>query len=126
MPSVIQKRFYNSVKVFWLNKELLENRIWEAVKSLTLEHSEVNRVVLFGSVAHSRPTPASDIDILIIVDNCQERFLDRPLSFMRYFEGIGLGTDIFVYTNNEVVQGMTFVNAALKKGKVLFDKKHEE
>lgn len=122
MLSVIQKRFYNSVKVFWLNKELLGVRIWEAVKSLTLEHPEVNRVVLFGSVADNRPTPASDIDILIIVDDCQERFFDRPLSFRRYFEGIGLGTDIFVYTNNEVFQGMAFVNTALKKGKVLFDK----
>lgn len=122
MPSVIQKRFYNSVKVFWLDKELLATRIGEAVKSLTLRHPEVRRVVLFGSVADNRPTPASDIDILIIVDNCQERFLDRPLLFRRYFEGIGLGTDIFVYTNNEVVQGMAFVNTALKKGKVLFNK----
>lgn len=122
MPSVIQKKYYNSAKVFWLNKELLESRINLAVKNLISEHPEVSKVVLFGSVADNRSTPFSDVDILIVTDNSQERFLDRSLSFMNYFEGVGLGIDIFVYTSQEAVKGIPLVKLALKQGKVLFEK----
>ena len=123
MQSVIQKKSYNSVKVFWLNKELLQRNITAAVKDLVLECPEVEKVVLFGSVADSRETPLSDIDILIVISDSQYRFLDRAQFFRKYFQDIGLGTDIFVYTRKEIAQeGLLLAKSALKRGKVLFEK----
>ncbi len=123
MQSVIQKKSYNSARVFWLNKELLGQSIAEAVKKLVLECFEVEKIVLFGSVADNRETPSSDIDILIVVSDSQYRFLDRADPFRKYFQDIGLGLDIFVYTRKEIEEGnIPLVNSVLKKGKVLFQK----
>lgn len=125
MQSVIQKKSYNSVKVFWLNKELLQHTINEAVKNLIREHPQVEKVVLFGSVAENRGTPASDMDILIVVSDSKERFFERGLTFEKYFRGIGLGTDIFVYTLKELKDGnIPLVNTAFKRGKVLFERNY--
>lgn len=123
MQSVIQKKSYNSARVFWLNKELLGQSITEAVKKLVLECSEVEKIVLFGSVVDNRETPASDIDILIVVSDSQSRFLDRAGSFRKYFQDIGLGLDIFVYTRKEIEEeNIPLVKSVLKKGNVLFQK----
>ena len=123
MQPMIQKKSYNSVKVFWLNKELLQRRIKEAVKNLVLDYSELKKVILFGSVADKKETPLSDADILIIVDDSTLQFSERALPFRKYFQGIGLGVDIFVYTCKEVEEErIPVVNSALKKGKVLFER----
>lgn len=123
MQSMIQKKSYNSVRVFWLNKELLQHRIKEAVKNLVLDYSELRKVILFGSVADKKETPLSDADILIIVDDSTLQFSERALPFRKYFQGIGLGVDIFVYTCKEVEEErIPLVNSALKKGKVLFER----
>lgn len=121
MQSVIQKKSYDSVKVFWLNKELLESKINAAVKRLTAECQEVMTVILFGSVAEDKATVSSDIDILIVVKESKYRFIDRPLQFGKYFEGIGLGVDIFVYTSQELRNNtIPLAKSAFKKGKILF------
>ncbi len=59
MPSVIQKKSCNSVKVFWLNKELLETNILNAVNTLANNCPEVKKVILFGSIAENRGVPSS-------------------------------------------------------------------
>ncbi len=122
MPSVIQKKSYNSVQVFWLNKTLLEKKILDAVKELQANCPDIQKVVIFGSVADSRETVSSDIDILIVVKKSSERFLDRPLRFNRFFEDVDLNLDLFVYTQKEIERGnIPLANTALKKGKVLFE-----
>ena len=122
MPSVIQKKSYNSVQVFWLNKTLLEKKMLDAVKELQANCPDVQKVVVFGSVADSRETVSSDIDILIVVKESSERFLDRPLRFNYFFEDVALTLDLFVYTQAEIERGtIPLANTALKKGKVLFE-----
>jgi predicted nucleotidyltransferase len=108
------------VKVFWLNKELLQHRIREAVKNLVLRHPEAKQVILFGSTAENRETSLSDIDILIVVDDSKHRFLDRALPFKKYFQDIGLEVNIFVYTCKELEENIPVANIALKKGEVLY------
>mgnify|MGYP000462777604 CR=1 FL=1 len=66
-------------------------------------------------------TVSSDVDILIIVNSCSEKFLDRPLKYKKYFN-IGIDTDIFVYTEEEVKNGIPLVETALKEGIVVFEK----
>ncbi len=121
MPSVIQKKSYNSVKVFWLNKKLLQSNIIKAVNNLVHNQRVVKQVILFGSIAEDRGIPSSDVDILIIVSESQQKFLDRAVYFKKFFEDIGLGVDLFVYTEEEVKKNtIPLVNTAFKKGKILF------
>ena len=121
MQSVIQKESYDSVKVFWLNKELLGVNINTAVKNLTARHPEVSRVILFGSAAEDKASVSSDIDILIVVRKSKHRFINRSMEFGKYFEEIGLGTDIFVYTQQELEKNsIPLAETAIKKGKILY------
>ena len=103
MPrSVIRKQSYGTVKVFWLDRSLLKSRIMQAVTKLSREHEAVVQVVLFGSVACDRAIPSSDADILVVVRESDTPFLDRPSLFRGYFSDIGVGVDLFVYTQQEV------------------------
>ena len=127
MPSVIQKRSYNSVKIFWLNKELLETNIFNAVNTLADSRLEVKKVILFGSIAENRGLPSSDVDILIIVSESTCRFIDRALDFQKFFEDVGLGVDLFVYTEEEIERyNIPLANSAMKKGKFFVKEKEEK
>ena len=106
MPrSVIRKQSYGTVKVFWLDRALLKSRIMQAVRKLSREHEAVTRVVLFGSVASDRALPSSDADILVVVRDTDTQFLDRANPFRGYFSDIGVGVDLFVYTEPEMAAG---------------------
>ena len=103
MPrSVIRKQSFGTVKVFWLDRSLLKSRIMQAVTKLSREHEAVVQVVLFGSVACDRAIPSSDADILVVVRESDTPFLDRASLFRGYFSDIGVGVDLFVYTQQEV------------------------
>jgi predicted nucleotidyltransferase len=72
------------------------------VKKLTAEQPDVSRVLLFGSVASDRALPSSDVDLIVVVDESDERCIDRSDRFYPYFRSIPLGFDIFVYTQAEI------------------------
>ena len=119
MPSAVQKKSYGSVKVFWLNKEFLKEKLKESAHKLIQEKPEVEKVVLFGSLAKNCATAFSDADILIAVAFSDKRFIDRPDEFRKYFEGLGLSVDLFVYTQEEIAQDMPFAERALSGAECL-------
>lgn len=111
------------MQVFWLNRTLLRERLLECVKDLVTKKTEVQKVVLFGSVAEYRETASSDVDILLVVKESQERFIDRFIEFSDFFEGLELGVDIFVYTQKEIERNdIPLAQTALKRGKILFER----
>lgn len=118
MPrSVIHKQSCGSVKVFWLDRNLLKSRIRRAARNLTREHEAVVRVVLFGSVASDRALPSSDADILVVVRDSDLPFIDRAVRFRDYFSDIGVGVDLFVYTERELAAGtIPLAATALRTG----------
>ena len=121
MQSIIQKKLYGSVKVFFLDRDLLKERIITIVGELTAEKPEVHKVILFGSVAEGKALPSSDVDLLVIVDGSTERFIDRPSRYLPYFESIPLDVDCFVYTAEEIDSGRhPIAAAALQHGTVLY------
>jgi predicted nucleotidyltransferase len=122
MQSVIQRKSYGSVKVFWLDKELLKKRIQEAAKRLMSENSNVEKVVLFGSLVEDKATAFSDVDILILVKNSTRRYIDRPMDFVGHFQDIGLEVDLFVYTREEVEQKTKFIRAIQYKGECIMER----
>ena len=109
------------MKVFWLDRNLLKSRIRRAAKNLSREHEAVVRVVLFGSVASDRALPSSDADILVVVRDSDLPFIDRAGRFRDYFSDIGVGVDLFVYTEQEVAAGTIPLAAnALRTGIELY------
>ncbi len=122
MPrSVIRKQSYGTVKVFWLDRSLLKSRIMQAVTKLSHAHEAVTQVVLFGSVACDRAVPSSDADILVVVRDSDTPFLDRSSLFRGYFSNIGVGVDLFVYTQEEVASSrIPVATTALRTGIELY------
>lgn len=111
MQSVIQRKSYGSVKVFWLDKGLLKKRIQKAAKRILSAHDDVEKVMLFGSLAEDKATAFSDADILIVVKDSAKRFIDRPIDFAPYFQNIGVEVDLFVYTKKELEGHAALLNA---------------
>ena len=127
MQSIIQKRSCNSVQIFWLNRDLLRERLLECVKELVTKRPEVQKVVLFGSVAESREAVSSDVDILLVVKESPERFIDRSIRFRDFFKHLELGVDIFAYTRQELGKGnIPLAEVAIRKGKILFERNLNE
>ena len=123
MPSIIRKESYGSVTVFWLNRDLLKQEVAKAAQRTAAENSEVHRIVLFGSVATGAAVPTSDVDLLIIVSHSRDRYLDRPMRYQPYFEEIGMATDLFVYTAEEVEsETVPLIRTALSQGEILFER----
>ena len=72
------------------------------VRELKNHNIPVQEVILFGSVAAGKATPASDVDIVITIKESDRRFIDRSLRFLGYFSEADLGVDIFAYTLDEL------------------------
>ena len=83
----------------------------------------MRKVILFGSAAQEASTPASDVDLALVVDDTRERFIDRPLSYQRYFIDVGLGVDLVVYTQDEVRRcDISLLRVAERTGRVMLER----
>jgi predicted nucleotidyltransferase len=110
----------HSVKAFFLNTDEIVRRLRQDGADVVREHAEVRLVHLFGSLARGDAIPGSDADVIIVVDESQTRFIDRPLIFQPYFDGCGVGVDILVYTAHELArmrsEGNPFIRRAFNEG----------
>lgn len=82
------------------------------------------KIVLFGSFAHGRPGPDSDMDLLIVLDKPRDRFKRYRL----VEDAIGghlWPLDILVRTQDEIAArlrlGDSFIGAILDRGVVLHE-----
>ena len=120
MPSVIQKRSYNSVTVYSID----EQAIWIALERFAGEAKqrlEVLAVVVFGSLVEGRLGVGSDVDVLLILAHSDRPFLDRlPLYSPDRFP---VDIDVFPYTLAEVKAGHPVAREALTVGRVLWSRK---
>ena len=119
VQSVIRERSFNSVQVFWIDNDLVWERLERCVATLT-RNPHVMKVVLFGSFAEGRAVPGSDLDILIIIDEDERRITDRIPAFLEVFDDIGLSVDLFPYTPDELSNPLA--EQALASGMVLFER----
>ena len=81
------------------------------------------QIILFGSYAYGRPTPDSDVDLLVIMDSAQ-RPADRQAAVTRLVRPRPFPVDILVRTPHEVQAavdaGDPFITEIIKRGKVLY------
>jgi len=94
------KESSNSVKIVFADKEKVLCELRDYVQRLKSSRPEVEKVGLFGSYANDTYTPASDVDLLIILRQSDKRFLDRIPDFIP--DNLSVGCDCFPYTADEI------------------------
>jgi predicted nucleotidyltransferase len=107
----VRKQSYGSVTVFWLDREAARKALAAAAERLGRERHEVRYVGLFGSLAQNRAAPGSDADLILLVDRSDQRFMDRPLTYLPYFDQLGIAVDLFCYTPEEAGRTPLAINA---------------
>jgi hypothetical protein len=100
------------VSITWFDAPRVREELLRSVRELTREHPEIQRVVLFGSLAAGRPVPGSDADLLVILEDSDRPFLDRIPLYVP--AGCSVGVDVFPYTVRELEAMQAAGNAFLR------------
>ena len=81
-------------------------------------HPEIDRVILFGSLARGDAGPGSDADLLVVVSHTDLPFLERSVRYAP--AGVGIGVDVFAYTHSELQEMLAdrnrFISRAVSEG----------
>jgi predicted nucleotidyltransferase len=104
--------------------DLIEKGTIEEVKNRLVKTYNPIAIYIFGSYAWGSPTEDSDLDLMIVVEKSDERSFDRPRPGQRALFGLGISTDMIVYTKDEFekyADNITTLCYKIKKdGKVLY------
>ncbi len=118
----------DSVRIIWLDRKAVLERLRRAVKELAAAHPEVERVLLFGSLARGDAVPGSDADLLIILTESGLRFLDRIPQYTP--SGCDIGVEAFPYTRREIEKMLSennyLIKRALAEGLEIFGRERAE
>lgn len=121
MPSAVQKQSFGSVTVFSLDRSQVDTALQALGKTLR-QREEVLAVVCFGSWARGEAGVGSDVDVLVVLRESDQPFLEgidqyRPETFP-------VDLDLFPYTLAEIRQGQPLARTALQTGTVLWVRHH--
>jgi predicted nucleotidyltransferase len=101
----------------------IDELLAEVVRRLTREF-EPEQIILFGSHAWGAPTDDSDIDLLVIVADSDERPAQRAARAHRCMEGLMTAFDILVKTRAEVERTVrvraSLMRQAVEEGRVIY------
>ncbi len=119
------ERSTGSVTVIYLDREAVLEKTRAAVDALARERAEIERVVMFGSMARGDAVPGSDVDLLVALSESSVPFLDRSVEYKP--EGIPVGVDVFAYTEEEMEkmtrEGHMLLKQALSEGVTVYDRR---
>ena len=74
--------------------------IIEEVKKRLIEAYNPVAIYLFGSYAWGSPTEESDLDLLIVVDESDEKSYKRPIVGYRALRGLDISKDLIIKTKD--------------------------
>ena len=96
----------------------------EAVERIVRE-LQPEKVILFGSHAYGRPTPDSDVDLLVVMHTAASS-TERYLAVSRLLRPRPFPVDILVRTPQEIdrslKKGDFFIDEILSLGRVLYER----
>ena len=84
----------------------------------------IEKAIVFGSVARGEPSPHSDVD-LILIQRTEKRFLDRyeglHCDLNRAFPYAAIEALIYTPAEMEWMRERRFIAAALREGQVIYE-----
>lgn len=80
---------------------MVSKEVIEDVKNRLVEAYDPVAIYLFGSYAWGTPTEDSDLDLLIVIDESDEKTYERPRQGQRALFGLNISKDMIVYTQEE-------------------------
>jgi len=90
-----------------------------------IENFEPEKILLFGSYGSGKPTPDSDLDLLVIMESDLPRY-KRAVPIRMLFRPMPCAMDILIYTPAEVAKWKGTVNhiitEAFRSGKVVYER----
>lgn len=89
----------NTVVIKSIDRESIRQAVLNYAVKLRREHSEIERVLWFGSWVTGLPTPGSDVDICLILSKSDKSPRDRIPDYLPL--GFPVGIDLFAYTHLE-------------------------
>ncbi len=97
----------------------------QAVVRRIVEGYEPDQIILFGSYAYGTPTEDSDLDLLIIKQNAEQKSIERDLTVRHLLWGGEMPPmDILVRTPQEVTEAVariyTIEAEAVQKGRIMY------
>lgn len=122
-----QRRNGYNVPAYWYWFPITPKKIRQAAQKIADElHPE--KIILFGSFAYGKPTPDSDVDLLIIMES-KERWTRRHIRVSKVLDPRPFPVDIIVRTPAEVKErlafGDFFIKEIIDKGIVLHERKSD-
>jgi len=98
-----------------------------AVKRLVTK-LKPEKIILFGSYAYGKPTPDSDVDLLIVMRTSVKRQVERYVLVSNLLDPRQFPVDIIVHTPSEIKQelsrkGNFFIRDIMTNGKALYEKR---
>ena len=104
-----------------IDKTTIANIVIRIAKSVNPD-----KIYLFGSYANGHANEDSDIDLLVVKESSEPKYI-RRIEIQRLLIGSKLPVDIVVYTNDEFEKEKTtpysFVNSAIQEAKLMYERK---
>jgi hypothetical protein len=92
----------NSVTIKSIDREQITEAVKTFAGQLREQHSQIQRIIWFGSWVSGLPSPGSDVDICLILASSDKSPRDRISDYLPL--GFPVGIDLFAYTQEEFDQ----------------------
>ena len=89
----------NSVVIKSTDRESISQAVRSYAAQLRREHTEIERIIWFGSWVTGLPSPGSDVDLCLILSKSDNPPRDRISDYLPL--GFPVGVDLFAYTHEE-------------------------
>jgi len=103
---------------------MITDEIIEEVKKRLIKTYNPIAIYIFGSYAWGTPTEDSDLDLLIVINQSDEKSYNRPRPGQRALFGLGISKDMIIYTKEEFEKyscdATTLCYKIKNEGKVLY------
>lgn len=108
MPSATPSRFTTFASCRFIDRAGVLQELQEAASRLRSAYPEIVSVTLFGSFAAGVPTPRSDADILVEVEEPLTRVRRREAAsrYGEIFQGVSVPVEVFVCNSAERAAGI--------------------
>ena len=101
-----------------LDRDLVVDRLRAFATSVVGARPEVRMVVLIGSLARGDWSARSDADLVVVVDDAPTPARDRSPHYTPV--GVGIATDVFVFTEAEATAWSSGFRSEVERGIELF------